>query len=149
MAKGIAVIGDGESIKGFGAVGLETFVCNVPEEAPQLLKTVTEGDSYADIYMTEELGPIAYGQGEGEVFLARDMGHVKDYSEETAAKIDKLILKIVKDAYSKAEAMLKDNMDKLSEVAEYLIKNEKMHADDFEKIMKGEVVADEDNGTEE
>ena len=99
--------------------------------------------------MTEELGPIAYGQGEGEVFLARDMGHVKDYSEETAAKIDKLILKIVKDAYSKAEAMLKDNMDKLSEVAEYLIKNEKMHADDFEKIMKGEVVADEDNGTEE
>ena len=45
--------------------------------------------------------------------------------------------------------MLKDNMDKLSEVAEYLIKNEKMHADDFEKIMKGEVVADEDNGTEE
>ncbi len=99
--------------------------------------------------MTEELGPIAYGQGEGEVFLARDMGHVKDYSEETAAKIDKLILKIVKDAYSKAEAMLKDNMDKLSEVAEYLIKNEKMHADDFEKIMKGEAVADEDTGTEE
>ena len=99
--------------------------------------------------MTEELGPIAYGQGEGEVFLARDMGHVKDYSEETAAKIDKLILKIVKDAYSKAEAMLKDNMDKLSEVAEYLIKNEKMHADDFEKIMKGSFVADEDNGTEE
>ena len=90
--------------------------------------------------MTDELGPIAYGQGQGEVFLARDMGHVKDYSEETAAKIDKLILKIVKDAYAKAEVLLRDNLDKLSEVAEYLIKNEKMHADDFEKIMKGEPI---------
>ena len=90
--------------------------------------------------MTDELGPIAYGQGQGEVFLARDMGHVKDYSEETAAKIDKLILKIVKDAYAKAEVLLRGNLDKLSEVAEYLIKNEKMHADDFEKIMKGEPI---------
>lgn len=55
MAKGIAVIGDGESIKGFGAVGLETFVCNDPEDASQLLRTITENDSYAVIYMTEEL----------------------------------------------------------------------------------------------
>ena len=69
MAKGIAVIGDGESIKGFGAVGLETFVCNVPEEAPQLLKTVTEGDSYAVIYMTEEL--FALTEKERERFAER------------------------------------------------------------------------------
>ncbi len=45
--------------------------------------------------MTSELGPIAYGQQSGEVFLGRDMGHVKDYSEETAAKIDKVVLDIV------------------------------------------------------
>ena len=53
--------------------------------------------------MTDELGPIAYGQDSGEVFLGKDMGHVKDYSEETAAKIDELVLSIVKKAYSQAE----------------------------------------------
>ena len=93
--------------------------------------------------MTDELGPIAYGQGSGEVFLARDMGHVKDYSEETAAKIDKLILEIVKKAYNQAETLLSENIDKLHEVAKYLIKNEKMHTEDFVAVMDGTFVWDE------
>ena len=102
--------------------------------------------------MTDELGPIAYGQQSGEVFLGKDMGHVKDYSEETAAKIDKLVLKIVKDAYAKAELLLKENIDKLHEVAKYLIKNEKMHNEDFEAVMNGTFVWEEesdDDTTEE
>lgn len=86
---------------------------------------------------TDELGPIAYGQDNGEVFLGKDMGHVKDYSEKTAAKIDELILKIVKDAYAKAEKLLNENIDKLHEVAGYLMKHEKMHNEDFEKVMNG------------
>lgn len=93
--------------------------------------------------MTDELGPIAYGQGSGEVFLARDMGHVKDYSEETAAKIDKLILDIVKKAYNQAETLLSENIDKLHEIAKYLIKNEKMHTEDFVAVMDGTFVWDE------
>ncbi len=99
--------------------------------------------------MTDELGPIAYGQQNGEVFLGKDMGHVKDYSEETSAKIDKLVLKIVKDAYSKAEQLLNENIDKLHEVARYLIKNEKMHNEDFEAVMNGTFVWDEDSDDEE
>ncbi|MBQ7505462.1 MAG: ATP-dependent zinc metalloprotease FtsH [Ruminococcus sp.] len=100
--------------------------------------------------MTDELGPIAYGQGSGEVFLARDMGHVKDYSEETAAKIDKLIIDIVKKAYKQAETLLSENVDKLHEVAKYLIKNEKMHTEDFEAVMDGTFVWNEteDDGEE-
>lgn len=90
--------------------------------------------------MTDELGPIAYGQGSGEVFLGRDMGHVKDYSEATAAKIDELVLKIVKQAYAKAEKYLGENIDKLHEIAGYLMKYEKMHNEDFEKIMNGTFV---------
>ena len=99
--------------------------------------------------MTDELGPIAYGQQSGEVFLGKDMGHVKDYSEETAAKIDKLVLKIVKDAYSKAEELLKENIDKLHEVAKYLIKNEKMHNEDFEAVMNGTFVWEEESDDED
>ncbi len=94
--------------------------------------------------MTDELGPICYGQQSGEVFLGKDMGHVKDYSEETAAKIDRLIQGIVKDAYSKAESLLSENVDKLHEIAKYLMKYEKMHNDDFEKVMNGTFVWPQD-----
>lgn len=94
--------------------------------------------------MTDELGPIAYGQDSGEVFLGKNMGHVKDYSEETAAKIDELVLSIVKKAYNKAEDELKNNIDKLHEIAKYLIKYEKMHSEDFEKVMNGAFEWNED-----
>ena len=55
MAKSIAIIGDSESIKGFGAVGMELFICDGPTTSPQLLKQLTENDYYAIIYMTEEI----------------------------------------------------------------------------------------------
>ena len=55
MAKSIAVIGDSESIKGFGAVGMDMFICDDPAASPQLLKQITENDYYAIIYMTEEI----------------------------------------------------------------------------------------------
>lgn len=55
MAKNIAVIGDSESIKGFGAIGLDIFPCDDPEEAAQLTRRIADSDSYAVIYMTEEL----------------------------------------------------------------------------------------------
>ena len=90
--------------------------------------------------MTDELGPICYGQSGNEVFIGRDMGHVKDYSEETASKIDQLVLQIVKGAYKKAEAILNANMDKLHETAAYLIKHEKMSSEDFEAVMNGTFV---------
>ena len=90
--------------------------------------------------MTDELGPICYGQSNNEVFIGRDMGHVKDYSEETAAKIDEIVLRIVKDAYAKAEKILNANMDKLHQVAAYLIKHEKMSGEVFEEVMNGTFV---------
>lgn len=90
--------------------------------------------------MTDELGPICYGQSNNEVFIGRDMGHVKDYSEETAAKIDELVLKIVKGAYAKAEKIISSKMDKLHETAAYLMKHEKMSGEDFEAVMNGTFV---------
>lgn len=90
--------------------------------------------------MTDELGPICYGQSNNEVFIGRDMGHVKDYSEETAAKIDELVLKIVKGAYEKAEKIISSNMEKLHETAAYLMKHEKMSGEDFDAVMNGTFV---------
>jgi len=87
--------------------------------------------------MTKELGCINYGSEDGSVFLGRDYGRTQDYSEATAAKIDALVLEIVNDAYARAEAILRENIDKLHEIAAYLMKHEKMGASDFEKVMNG------------
>ena len=114
--------------------------------------TKTARDMVTKYGMTKELGCICYGKDNSAVFLGRDMGHTQDYSEKTAAKIDELILEIVNNAYDRAETILKDNIDKLHEVAAYLIKHEKMGGDDFEAVMNGtyvEPVEAEDAESEE
>lgn len=114
--------------------------------------TKTARDMVTKYGMTKELGCICYGKDNSAVFLGRDMGHTQDYSERTAAKIDELILEIVNNAYDRAEAILKDNIDKLHEVAAYLIKHEKMGGEDFEAVMNGtyvEPVEAEDAESEE
>jgi cell division protease FtsH len=95
--------------------------------------------------MSERLGHQMFGQPNHEVFLGRDYGNTQDYSEETAAKIDAIVLKIVKNAYSQAETLLKANMDELHEIAKYLIKHEKMHNEDFEKVMNGTFVWEDES----
>lgn len=87
--------------------------------------------------MSDLLGPVCYGSGNNEVFIGRDMGQVKDYSEETAAKIDQEILRIVNNGYKACEKLLKDHIDQLHNVAQYLIKHEKMSGDEFRAMVNG------------
>ena len=91
--------------------------------------------------MSEKIGPIAYGAGDKEVFLGKDYGSAKNYSEKVAADIDAEIKDIITDAYSKCELILRSHQDKLTEVAEYLIINEKADRKTFEAIMDGTFVA--------
>lgn len=55
MAKGIGIIGDSERVKGFGAVGIDTYICSDAQSVSSVLKTLAESEDYAIIYMTEEL----------------------------------------------------------------------------------------------
>ena len=87
--------------------------------------------------MSEALGPINYSSGSNEVFIGRDMGQVKNYSEETAAKIDAEVHRIITEAYKKTEDILNAHMSKLHEVAAYLLKHEKMAGDVFADVMAG------------
>lgn len=88
--------------------------------------------------MTKELGCVRYGTDNNSVFLGRDMGsRTQDYSEATAAKIDQLVLDMVNKAYGDATKILSDNMDKLHDIAKYLIKHEKMGSEDFTAVMNG------------
>ncbi|WP_085831997.1 ATP-dependent zinc metalloprotease FtsH [Clostridium merdae] len=87
--------------------------------------------------MSDMLGTVAYGSDSSEPFLGRDMGHVRNYSESTAAAIDGEIKDILTNAYDKAAKILSDHMDKLHMVAKYLYQNEKMSGEDFQKLMSG------------
>jgi len=87
--------------------------------------------------MTDELGPIAYGQDEGEPFLGRDMGHIRNYSETTSSAIDQEVKSLMTTAYSKTESILREHMDKLHEVAKFLYQNEKMSGEQFKALMEG------------
>ena len=87
--------------------------------------------------MSDSLGPINYTSGDGEIFIGRDMGHTKNYSEETAGKIDEEVHRIITEAYKKTEDILNAHMSKLHETAAYLIKHEKMSGEVFEEVMAG------------
>ena len=86
--------------------------------------------------MSDELGPIRYGQGGGDVFLGRDFSARQDYSGATAAKIDAEIHKIVTEAYEVAKKLLTENAAKLEFVAEYLFTHEIMDGDQFKCAME-------------
>lgn len=86
--------------------------------------------------MTDALGPITYGQDDGEPFLGRDMGHIRNYSETTASAIDQEIRKLMITAYNRTESILKEHMDKLHEVAQYLYQHEKMSGEQFRALME-------------
>ncbi len=89
---------------------------------------------------SENLGPVVYGSDQNEVFLGRDFGSTKNYSEQVAAEIDSEIRAYVEEGYAKAEDILSTHMDQLHMVAQYLIKHEKIGGADFEKLMKGELM---------
>ncbi|MDE6657246.1 MAG: ATP-dependent zinc metalloprotease FtsH, partial [Oscillospiraceae bacterium] len=87
---------------------------------------------------SEKLGPVVYGNDQGEPFLGRDFSSTPNYSNEVAAEIDTEIRNFVEQGYAKAEEILRTHLDQLHVVAQYLIKNEKIDGEDFEKLMKGE-----------
>ena len=86
--------------------------------------------------MSDVIGPINYGGDHQEVFIGRDYGHVKNYSEETAAKIDEEVSRIINDAYKRTEKILSEHMDKLRLVALTLIEREKINKEEFIQLME-------------
>lgn len=93
--------------------------------------------------MSEALGPVTYGGDNDEVFIGRDYGHVQNYSEETAGKIDDEVERLILEAYKRTEDILKEHMDKLSLVAETLMVREKLEKEQFKDLMeKGYITED-------
>ncbi len=84
--------------------------------------------------MSEKVGTLSLGSDNNEVFLGRDFGHTKEFSEETSAIVDKEVKRIVDEGYNRAKQILTDHIEKLHRVAEILLDKEKIEADEFEEI---------------
>ncbi|WP_316347100.1 ATP-dependent zinc metalloprotease FtsH [Desulfuromonas acetoxidans] len=85
--------------------------------------------------MSEKLGTLAFGEKEGEVFLGKDMGHVKNYSEATAEMIDAEISRLVTESYDKTCTILRQNSDILETMAQELLEHETIDAKDIARIL--------------
>ena len=84
--------------------------------------------------MSDRVGAIMLGSGQEEVFLGRDFGHAKEYSEETASVIDEEVKKIIDKAYNTALELLRTHIDKLHAVAGVLLEKEKIDGEEFDEI---------------
>jgi cell division protease FtsH len=87
--------------------------------------------------MSERLGPLAFGNREGEVFLGRDFANRPDYSEETARQIDAEVRGIIMGAYERAKKTIIDNMDALKRVSDALMEYETLDAIELDTLIQG------------
>mgnify|MGYP005750772197 CR=1 FL=1 len=84
--------------------------------------------------MSDKIGTISYGSDNNEVFLGRDLGRGRNFSEEIGAEIDKEVKMFIEVAYDRAEELLKSNIIKLHAVANELLDKEKIDGKEFEMI---------------
>ena len=86
--------------------------------------------------MSEKLGPMAYGKNQENVFMGRDFGHQRDYSEQVAFEIDEEIKSIVEERYALAKQLLTENRDMLERISKELLDKETIDDKEFEQIME-------------
>lgn len=87
-------------------------------------------------YGMSELGPIIFGEGNDEIFLGKDFGHMKNYSEETSAKIDELIRKLIDKCHKRTSEIISKQKDVIKQMATDLIKEETFSREEFEAYFK-------------
>ena len=121
---------------------------DVTTGAVQDIRQATEAarDMVTKYGFSEELGMINYSTSDDEVFIGRDIGHTKNFSEGTAEVIDREVKKIIDTCHEKATGILKDHMDVLHKLAELLIEKERIGQDEFKSLFEHN---DEENGENE
>ena len=90
--------------------------------------------------MSESLGPLAYGKPAGQIFLGKEIAQHRDYSEATAAEIDREVKKIVMGCYDEARRILEERAETLTRIAEALLVHETLTADQIATLVRGEAL---------
>jgi cell division protease FtsH len=96
--------------------------------------------------MSESLGPLAVGENDEQVFLGRELGHQKNYSEETSRLVDSEVKRIIQEAYDRGRRLLEDNVDVLHSIAKALLDHETLTNAEVDLIMRGEELPPPPNG---
>ena len=86
--------------------------------------------------MSDKLGNMAYGKNQENVFMGRDFGHQRDYSEQVAFEIDEEMKRIVTEKYEEAKKLLNEHRDMLEAIAKELLDKETIEAKEFDEIME-------------
>ena len=86
--------------------------------------------------MSEKMGSMTYGEPHEHVFMSRDFGQTKDYSEQVAYEIDKEVKRIIDEKYELAKEILNNNRDILNELALSLLENESINAEEFDELVE-------------
>ncbi|MDD3614365.1 MAG: ATP-dependent zinc metalloprotease FtsH [Candidatus Pacebacteria bacterium] len=116
---------------------ISTGAANDLKEASELTrKLVTQ------FGMSDKLGPITFGKTEEMIFLGREISTEKNYSEETAEKIDKEVTRLIKDAQKRAEKLLREHKNQMDVLVKTLLEKEVLEKEEFEKLMKESTEAD-------
>ena len=108
-----------------------TGASNDFEKATQLARAMVTQ------YGMSDLGPIQYGRGNHQVFLGRDLGEERNYSEEIASKIDGEVRRIIESCYNRGKQVLKENWDKVERMVASLLEYETVEADEVRAIIDG------------
>ncbi|MCR4797390.1 MAG: ATP-dependent zinc metalloprotease FtsH [Lachnospiraceae bacterium] len=125
-----------------GRVAEEMIFEDVTTGASQDIKQATKTARHmVTAYgFSDRIGPVDYHMDEDEVFLGRDYGHVKGYSEEIASLIDEEVKSIIEECYQKARDILKAHEDVLHSCAKLLLEKEKINRQEFESLFGDEVI---------
>ncbi|MBR6669974.1 MAG: ATP-dependent zinc metalloprotease FtsH [Ruminococcus sp.] len=140
MTESIAMFLGGRAAEALVLDDICTGASNDMERATKTARNMVTRYGFSD-----KLGTVVYGSDNDEVFLGKDYGHTKNYSESIATEIDNEVKIIIDNGYKTATEILSANLEKLHTLANYLIKYEKIDADDFEKLMKDELEVDVPN----
>lgn len=140
MAESIIVLLGGRVAEKIILDDISTGASNDLERATSTARKMVTRYGFSD-----NLGPVVYGHDDSQVFLGRDYNSTPSYSDAVASEIDHEIRNIIENSFEACESILREHIDKLHELAQYLIENEKIDGETFDLLMKGELNKKQEN----
>jgi len=93
------------------------------------------------VWGMSELGPLSFGKREEQIFLGREIAQHRDYSEETAIRIDEQVKKLVEGGYQRAKKIIEDNSEALERIAQALLEREVLDGAEVGQLINGQTLA--------
>ena len=121
-----------------GRIAEDIFIGSITTGAANDIEKATEiARSMVCEYGMSDLGPLTFGKKEEQIFLGREISQHRDYSEDTAIKIDQEVQKIVAEQYKRAEAIIRENNDAMIRLAEALLEYETLDSVQIRRVVAG------------